>query len=1858
MRFFIAVLAAIILSPATAVIAATPGEPAYRQVLFKANYPWSEGFTLSLEPDEMRCRAKYGKSWREKCSAALGRVGNTVKGIELRPAAKGYWQWNTATSMTFIPETPQSIKPDTAYTLDIGGLYCPAAIVLDKKSVSLRTLPLSARLLDINFWVDPSPAARHRLAASLEFNYPVPQSAPDIELRPAGGSRFGKAEKVWSPNRDRLNVSWLVKQLPDLQAQAAIELKGLGQIVLKDDSIQYWPPAKNGGVIFRKNIPARDAIFGIKKMELKPDVDANLNKGHMLTLETSLYVLPEHVLKNLLVLELPEFNSPEAKEPYNWKAAPAIPQSVLDKGRRLVIEPVDQDKSARSVFKFRVPVQDGRYLLAQVKSELESASKQKLRRAWMEIARAMPSDASLEFLQPGNILPLKNDGRLDLYATDLDSIKWEIQLVRDPFLALIAESSHEPFARPLNHIGLGMEAFSEIERGELPLARAGQGKAQFASLDLTKALEKLSRNRDHGGSPSGLARVSLVGMRDGKEKAWASRMVLPTDLGIMVKRGILGDLDCFTQCLNDGRPAANARVSILGANGKAVTNAETDDKGHVSFPSMMGLKMESAPVAAVAMLDGQLAWLPLGDRSRELNYSEFATGGAHSAPGGLNAYIFGQRGIYRPGDSLHFGCIVRLPDFSRAPADMPLYAELRDPRGMKIHGQSFRSGEFGIAELSWQIPETALSGRYILNILTGKNGDNIGTATARVEEFQPDTLKLKIYPQEIKGWLHMDNSVVKGQEVRMFLQNLYGSPAAGHTIRTRVDTCPAKFRFPGYEEYTFTDSSPFRGDGQKRNMPEAKTDARGEVVIKMPEDLLGASTTRVEVSAEGFELGGGRASGAQASFIVSPMSLILGHRPLGSLTNMRFIPQNTQAELEFLALDPQLNRSVWKGLEFSLARISYVTSLVSDGRGGYRYDETPAETHIKTWKADIPAEGARMALDTELAGEFLLTARDANGVIVARVPYAVAGERLDPPDAPLAGGKMRLRLDKDSYNAGDVINLSLGVPYDGAGLISIERDGVAAFSWFKAKAGESTHQIAIPNDFEGKGYVVVSFVRSTDSPAIYMAPHTYAVSPFSANISRRDMNLRVEAPQTILPGKNLETRLFAKEPGLAVLFVVDEGILQLSNYQNPSPLHGLLADRALDVRTLQAYDLLMPDHVKLAPRLSAFGGGVDGAPFGKRFQNPFKRKNEPPVASWSALVPVGTEPITLSVPIPDYYNGQLRIMAVGAGAESAGAAIARSNVVSPLVLSPNIPLTISPGDIFEGSLTLANTSDKPANVNLRMEAGNSLEIVESPQPDLDIAPGGEALASFRMKVLDDPGAVEIAFTAKVDGNVYRRSGSLSVRPASPLRTSLQGGIAQKSQDLPVKRQVYAQYAQSVATISALPISLAAGFAQYLQTYPYGCTEQILSRSFAQTLLRAWPVFPGDGKARKKLLDATLSALNSRFTGQGISLWPNAEADPLVTVYAADFLLALREAGIGGGDDLLDQICEAIEANCALNDSSLAAARTSAYAIWILTRDGRITTQLIENLQDALRERNVAGWRNDITAALIAASQKEMHMRDVNFPEKLAYGGDGLFDEFAQYALHMTLMARYAPEKINESIRKGFYETAGTAMLENSFATFSANQGIRSLLALAGNVVPDILLARLRCLDNPAEGSGDILANGALFRHSTSQCGTYALDMPAGSQEVFWQIATTGYDKTVVENRGAHAIEISREYVGADGQPVKSIMQGDVIHVRITARAMTEQINDCVISDLLPGGFEMVIRREDSNQELPQGIKFLDRRDDRMLLFADLTNNPLVFTYPLRAVNAGLFTVPPIVVEAMYNQAQYGHGKAEKIEIRN
>ena len=295
------------------------------------------------------------------------------------------------------------------------------------------------------------------------------------------------------------------------------------------------------------------------------------------------------------------------------------------------------------------------------------------------------------------------------------------------------------------------------------------------------------------------------------------RLILVTDLGLIAKKELDGTQVVYVQSIHTGLPVAGAKVEVIAKNGAVIFNQTTDVNGRANFAKLDGLQRERAPVLYLVKKAGDLSFLPINHADRNLDYSRFDVGGVANAASSdsLNAYLFSDRGIYRPGDTMHIGVIVKTATWEKALDGLPLEAEILDARGLTVKKQTIHLGAGGFNELDYKTLETAPTGTYKVNVYSVKDNNayqQLGSVSVKVQEFLPDRMKIKtlfardinggatLYPENNEGWLNP-----KDLKANVNVQNLFGTAAENRRVTATLTLSPAYPAFSAYSEYAFYD---------------------------------------------------------------------------------------------------------------------------------------------------------------------------------------------------------------------------------------------------------------------------------------------------------------------------------------------------------------------------------------------------------------------------------------------------------------------------------------------------------------------------------------------------------------------------------------------------------------------------------------------------------------------------------------------------------------------------------------------------------------------------------------------------------------------------------------------------------------------------------------------------------------------------------------------------------------------------------------------------------------------------------------------------------------------------------------------
>lgn len=1856
-------------------------------------------------------------------AAPLERVGHTFDaaqaGISISPDVVGQWTWDDDKTLRFQPQADWPVG--TRYSVEFDRRRFAAEHArLDRQQFEFSAPAFAASISATEFHQDPVVAGNKKVVATVTFTHPVDPEKFEKRVRLEMFDRVTDTleKKLAAPahtivyDKHKLNAYIHSAQLEVPPKAGRLQL-----------TIAAGVQAARGGNTTKEPLQSSVEVPGLNSLKvsnLSLDIarDERNEPNQVLLLTTSFPVaegdLPARLTAWLLPARHPDpklqaqFERQGSGKPFAWNAA-NFRSEVLNANTRLELAQIPGERDHYENHSFRYTAEPGRYLYMRVQPGLKSFGGYVLGDAVEQILEVPEFPRELSILSKGSLLSLSGEKTLSLFARNVPAMRVEIgRLLPRQLQHLVSQTSGSFETPQFNNWAFDSANITERFVRILPLPEVAPGKPQYEALDLGEYLDSQSAERrgifllrvqawdtgsDQPIEPTG------ENWNDARSGSLSdARLIVVTDLGLVVKRAVDGAQDVFVQSIADGTPVAGATVDIIGRNGLPVLTETTDAAGHVHFPELRSFQRERQPVLYLARRGSDSSFIPTSEqwdtRGRSLDLSRFQIGGVQSNAdrGALSAYLFSDRGIYRPGEEIRAAALIRSQDWSRSFDGVPLRLEITDPRGTVIRRDTFVPGSAGFGEIRQPTRETSPTGTYTLAISIVRNdnhGDLIGSTTVQVRDFQPDRLRISatFSAQSADGWVSPDDL-----KALLQLENLFGTPAENRRITAQMTLSPSFPAFRQFPDYQFHDPQ-YAREGFNEQLPDATTDAEGKTVLDLNLQRFARATYRLHLVAQGFEADGGRGVTSEAAQLVSSMKYLVGYKADGDLS---YLQRGSPRNVHLLAIDPQAKQTAVEGLKLSHIEVRYVSVLMRQPNGTYKYESRRKESTLDDSALAIPATGHTLGLATQAPGNFAYVVRDADGQQLARIDYQVAGEG-NVTRALEKNAELELSLSKKDYAPGEDVEISIRAPYEGAGLITIERERVHAWHWFKTSTNSTIQKIRLPAGLEGNAYVAVTFVRDPGSSEVYTSPLSYGVQPFSIDVDARRNEVKVEAPSLVKPGETVKMRYSTARRSRIVVFAVDEGILQVAGYRAPDPLGHFFQKRALEVSTTQILDLILPEFRHLG--LSAAPGGDAEGLLGKHL-NPFRRKGEKPVAYWSGIVDADSIPRELEYTVPDYFNGTLRIMAVAVTDDRVGVHDSRTLVRGDFVLSPNAPTTVTPGDEFDVSLGIANNvvgSGADARIEVALETDRGLEIVGETRQQVAIAEGREGSTRFRLRARDELGPSVLKFSARTTsstpGNGARQI-DLSIRPATPYMTQLKAGVLTRGErEVKVERILYPQHRKLQTGISVLPTQFAHGFISYLANYPYACTEQIVSQAMPAVLLGARPEFGYVRAEPGADVGALIGELRSRQNDAGAyRLWPGGDQIvEFVSLYAQHLLIEAGERGHAVPADLTENGNEYLRTVAARDGNNLTDERQSAYAIYLLTRQGQRMTAEIAAQRKRLNERYRGQWDQDLTAAWLAAAldlmKQDREAEQLIASIKFGTGTDSEIynDAMTRDALLLFVSSRHFPERVRripaevtatlaQRINEGYYHSlsSGTTLLALD-AYASAVDSANANLSIA-EVLKD---RRVQALALPDE----------LFPKVgfTDQATALRFGNDAGIP-AFYSIEQSGFDRAAPNSGIKQGLEVIREYTDSSGKPLTSIAMGQQIDVRLKFRGLkADYIGSIALVDLLPGGFELVVPTQASEVTFAEAasdesdagdsgemgyagwqcqicvarqamLEYADMREDRVVFYVAANRDVQEIVYRIKATNVGTYNVPPAYGEAMYDRSVLARSTAGKLTV--
>jgi uncharacterized protein YfaS (alpha-2-macroglobulin family) len=745
--------------------------------------------------------------------------------------------------------------------------------------------------------------------------------------------------------------------------------------------------------------------------------------------------------------------------------------------------------------------------------------------------------------------------------------------------------------------------------------------------------------------------------------------------------------------------------------------------------------------------------------------------------------------------------------------------------------------------------------------------------------------------------------------------------------------------------------------------------------------------------------------------------------------------------------------------------------------------------------------------------------------------------------------------------------------------------------------------------------------------------------------------------------------------------VVDEGILQITNYQTPEPYNYFYAKRAMETQPYDLYPWLF--------REVSFGNsssGGDAAFDMSSMVNPLTNRRVNLVAFWSGVLKTNSSGIaetTISIP---QFSGNLRIMATEWKNSRFGSASKNIIVSDPIVISSGIPRFLSPGDRPKIPVVIRNTTDKDAQVRVSVNVTPLLKIEGESVRNLKIKAGGEEICYYDLVAANDIGESSIEVNVQALSETFTEKTDITVRPPTGFTSNYQGGTIKSgsSAEFNLEDNFVASTVSSNVMLSNNLATQYTGALCDVVYYPYGCLEQTTSRAFPllylDDLSMAVEKAQASGQTTRYVINESIKRIMSMRKSNGsLAYWPGGnDVNMWAECYATHFLTEASKAGYAVDADMMRRLLLHITAHAkshATDDYQYwdatsqsykvrhQTAKSVIYALYVLALNGKQEISQMNYYKSMMSE-----LAPDMRCMLASAFAGIGNMSGCNEllqfaeePGKILPQSGGDFSSYIRNnALMLSFLLDAAPNDpripaLAQQLNKITKETWYLSTQEKAFTLLAFGKMARK--AAKNNVTADITLNQ--------KNIGTFNDKNFFWKSKKGEVGTLNISTK-GSGELYYFIETSGIPKTPVKEID-NQLKIRKRYLNKNGFPanLESVQQGDLIYVEITVQTTnTLSVDNVAIQDVLPACFEIENSRliqNDQQMSFMNNAKlnydYIDMRDDRITVFGRITPSIVYFYYSVRAVSTGTYIAGAANATAMYDGNYYSIYGYSKVSVK-
>jgi len=1337
----------------------------------------------------------------------------------------------------------------------------------------------------------------------------------------------------------------------------------------------------------------------------------------------------------------------------------------------------------------------------------------------------------------------------------------------------------------------------------------------------------------------------------------ARKAVILTDIGALA-RWKENALVIFAHDLMELTPLVDAKVTIYSSKNQKLGEGMTGDQGMVRFSDFdEGL---GQPKVAVIEKENDFTVLDL----RDTTSVEDAIDGSMPLYDAkrYDAFIYADRELYRPGDTVHLHWSVR-QNYGDAAGEMPLLLKIIKPTGQPLLTQTTTLSEYGTDGIDLSTEQAYPTGAYHARLFVPGDEQQIGEYTFQLEDFVPNRMKAEVEMAE--------GVLASGTEYGFTVnaQHLFGAPAQGRRAEGKVYLERTAFESEEWPGFVFNNDAEFQPD--PIDVGEAQTDEDGGASFAFTYEPRDEVTFPLKATIVGrvYELGG-RAIGGRVERTLFPEPTLLG-------VAAQAASEPGQVNVQVAAINADESAADMGTVKVSLEKEVWIYNV-------RRYQDYYEPNWVKEFE-EVETRGVSLAdgrgatsFPVRGWGYYRARVHAPDKAQYSTVTFYVYGDQIDVVD-PSRPSLIKLTADKEDYTPGDTARVRVEAPFDGKVVAAVVGPELRQLAPVDIVNESAMLEVPLTESHVPNAWVDVTVVHAMqDSAPVHPFSSVARINlPVKPPKRKLDIALR-DAPEAIRPESplrlNMKVTDAAGNPVQAEITVaaVDEGIHLITDYETPDPYAYFLRPRRPQYNRAHYYDKVAYDFQKMP-----IGGGGVGRQLAQRV--PFVGESWiKPVALWSGAVTTddnGEAEVSFDVP---EFTGQLRLAVVANGMSGAGSIDENVYIRRPYMLQTSMPRFLLPGDEAQCRAVVYNTTDESVEATMAWSTSGAITAGQG-DAAFTIPPNGEKSLTAFVSAGDAHGQGALNWSAEVrdsGGNVIEslsEEAPIPVHPPATYRSDHELIVLGPDEDRAIDTNAYIEgsMVEWDVTAGASPALRLQEALAYLADYPYGCIEQTTSRLMPLYLMRqeaelVGSILPMNENYESYIQYGIDRLLAMQTYSGGLSMWPGStEAYDYGSIYALHFLTLVEEdPAFDVPRDAMEELRRFVR-RIALDESrdERYELYTRAYATYALALNREIgAVAAIERFTTVTLP---VAARDLLTAALA------MNTNDADRISRFAAGpttqldarlqGGTLNSPIRNKAIRlMRLQAMNAPESERAAVarelvdylsgetRRNTHETAFVATALGNYFT-----GLRENLGDA--------FARIV---TPTGAEQDVRGDG-LFTHIYEGTNATYRAMNSGGIPIYINVTTRGVLKEAVTEAVTEGVGVLRQTYLQDGSALDTAVyrQGDSYIIGVKVRC-ENPVENLVLVERLPAGFEIENPRLNATA-VPGGAfeeaatpSYLDLRDDRLIAaFDDLDAGNHTLYYIIRAVTPGSYDWPAAEAECMYAPHIHGNSAPSTIDIQ-